>query len=110
MANLTEHEKDKFIEFEDKGGDEMLSPEERILEEKFKNSIVNGVPFDANHVGMVNLSPIQEEQYLKHEERKEKGHELKPDEKNQLNSLQELLRSGSPIDESHSGILNLTPL
>ena len=59
MANLTEHEKDKFIEFEDKGGEDMLSLNEAALEEKLKNLIVNGVPLDKNHVGMQNLSPLQ---------------------------------------------------
>ena len=52
MVNLTEHEKDKFVEFEDRGGEDMLTPEERILEEKFKNLIVNGVPLDKKHEGM----------------------------------------------------------
>ena len=58
MVNLTEHEKDKFIEFEDRGGEDMLTPEERILEEKLRNEIVNGVPLDNKHQGMQNLSPI----------------------------------------------------
>ena len=58
MVNLTEHEKDKFIEFEDRGGEDMLTPEERVLEEKLRNEIVNGVPLDNKHQGMQNLSPI----------------------------------------------------
>ena len=110
MVNLTEHEKDKFVEFEDRGGEDMLTPDERVLEEKLKNLIVNGVPLDKNHEGIQNLSPNQEEQFRKIEAKKEQGYDLKPEEKNQLNGLQELLRDGDPIDERHAGTANLTPL
>ena len=111
MINLTENEKDKFIELEDKDGEELLSPEERMLEDKLKNCIVTGVPLDRNHEALqTSLSPVQEEQYLKYEAKKDKGDELNHDEKNQLNSLQELLKSGIPIDGRHPGQENLTPL
>lgn len=111
MANLTEHEKDKFIEFEDRGGEDMLTPEELILDEQFKNTIVNGVPLDQNHKGIVNLSPLQEEQFLQFESKKEQGKELTKKEKDQLNTLQELLKNGKPVDETHEGSnICLTPL
>ena len=104
MVNLTEHEKDWFIALEDKDEEELLTPEERIKEDKLKNCIVSGVPLDMNHKCLKSsLSPIQEEQFLRHETKKDDGHELNPEEKNQLNTLQELLRAGEPIDEKHPG-------
>ena len=38
------------------------TPKEAQFEEELKNLIVHGTPLDATHPGIINLSPLQEDQ------------------------------------------------
>lgn len=57
VVNLTEDEKDMLRAFESKGADR-LSPAEKEIDDRLRNTIVTGIPLDETHSGMCHLSPL----------------------------------------------------
>ena len=65
--------------------------------------------FDPTHPGAVNLSPIQLEQLKKLAHMEDEGMYLTPAQRDELESLLDLLENGTPVDGRHPGMVNLTP-
>ena len=111
INNLTENEKDKLIELNDKEPED-LTPREKALDDKLKNIMATGLPINKEHPGIPNLWPPELEKYdaLERQKKRRKGKLTDPDLKNQLSDLQKKIRDGAPIDENHPGFEeNLTP-
>ena len=78
--------------------------------DKLLDLLENGIPIDGRHPGMANLTPEQQQQFLKlFDADKLNNPPLPPDKKRQLDILKNLIAHGTPLDSKHPGVINLTP-
>lgn len=82
------------------------------MDDKLKNLIAHGKPLNRTNPAFENLSPAEAEQFdsIVAQKKKRMGKMIDPEQKQQLNDLQEKIRDGTPINEQHPGFSeNLTP-
>ena len=111
LANLSPRQLARLKELAHKkdNDEDMTRGEEKDLD-KLLDLIENGIPVDGRHPGMVNLTPDQQQQFLKlYEADCLNKPPLPPDKKKALNKLKDLIVHGIPLDSNHPGVVNLSP-
>ena len=111
LANLSPSQLDQLkILAQLKDDDKDLSAKEESDLAKLLDLIENGIRVDGRHPGMVNLTPEQQQQFLKlYEADQLNSPPLPPDKKKLLNKLKDLIVHGIPLDSRHPGVVNLSP-
>ena len=74
-----------------------------------KKLISDGLPLDITHPGLENLTPRQQEDLEKILPKRDQDQPLEPEDKKQLQNLQNLMQNGRPLDKTHPGYDKLTP-
>ena len=70
----------------------------------------NGIPIDGRHPGMVNLTPEQQQEFIKlHEQDRLQNPPLPPDQYKLLDIMKNVIVHGQPLNSKHPGVVNLCP-
>ena len=66
--------------------------------------MVDGIPLDSKHPGIINLSPDQKRDLINLEKKIARGQTLSVPEQKNFNQYTSLIANGKPVDSSHPGV------
>lgn len=86
-----------------------MNPSERENMKRLKSLMRPAFPYDRNHPGFENLTPVEQKKLLLCNKKEEAGVALTPEEEEAVGKIKENMENPMSIDENHPGWNNLVP-